>query len=518
MRSGKFKSGLVLFSFVAIFATVSAVRADGDPVKGREAIAIRMDELDGQIKKLDAEIKAEEAKNEPDETKLQSLTDQRSKLQGEFNTYRHKSKAADRKYDKVVRDETEAAEIDQELATKLDELKKGVEGGTFSEKKIKKYQRDIQKLQKRKEFLVGEDGRVSRKEKQYEKKVHEDMPDRCRPPLFWNNEDRLCLPHCDPKTKVVNKETKECDAKCDGDLIQTADRKSCMCKVAGEVETNGKCSKVLPDSEKQKLDDCYLPVEEKPTATMYVHFGLGDDGIPDVWKGSNNVALKKTFIEYGDAVRKALTEGGYAKIGKLEATGYASRVRGKTRTSEKLAEARAKRANTELTGFLALPSDESQPVGSLSNLNLTATPASPAEIGPAWEPADYQTLNRRVLTDRNRDRLLTNYAQAMQKRYDDAIKAHKTPDPTPVLVPGDLEATKAKLAACCGATEATLKYQPYQFTEVKVYGVKFKPDLEACVKKSEEVANQTASKSLPTTDAATAPAKASSTRISVDGG
>lgn len=459
MHSGKFKSGLVLFSFIAIFATVSAARADGDPVKGRKAIAIRMDELDGQIKKLDAEIKAEEAKNEPDETKLQSLNDQRSKLQGEFNTYRHKSKAADRKYDKVVRDETNAEKQQQIIDETAAELKKGVESGTLSQDQIAELQQKIQDATAEKKRLLD---RVARKEKQYKKKVGEDMPDRCEAPLYWNDAAKSCLPKCTPPA-VLNEK--------------------------GECEVP---RKVASDEDKKKLDECYTKDEKPIDVQMYAHFSLGKSEVPTGSTVPGDADLQSVFETNATAVQKALVDGGYSKIWKLDSTGYASRVRGKTRTPAALSDERAKNATTSFTAFLKTPLEGEPRITETADLEKTNSTPDKIELGPNWTPDDYKVKSRRKITDKNRDALVTKYAQA--------ILASKDPTPVKVIVNGkaDLEATKKKLAECCDMSEATLKYQPYQYTAIKVYGAKFTPNTEACTTKADQVVNTVSSKTLPT--------------------
>jgi hypothetical protein len=209
---------------------------------------------------------------------------------------------------------------------------------------------------------------------------------------------------------------------------------------------------------------------------MFAHFALGKSDLPEVLKEPNDSDLDGSFIEHGDEVRKELTAGGFDKIGDLKATGYASRVRGKTKTSTALATERGKMANTKLTGFLAMQTDEGKTFGNLVGMAPSSTAAKNVEAGPASKPGEYAVLSKKKPTPADIDAVATKIFE----------RTGEYKDETPVRGK-DLDETKKRLKACCDTNMATLKFQPYQYTKIEVFGVKFNASLDACVAKSKSI-------------------------------
>jgi len=194
--------------------------------------------------------------------------------------------------------------------------------------------------------------------------------------------------------------------------------------------------------------------------------------------------LAELFEKEVASIAKDLTSDSYGKIGSMRVTSYTSKVKftKSNRTSQELADLRNKGAGNALFDELFLQSNIAREDAKLmSGTGASATfdredtvPTEPS-VGSDWRGGDYGAKEKLKVNDAD-----------IQKAAE-AILASK--DPTPVRVTSgtkeeNLVATADKLRACCAYNEATLKYQPYQFSEVTVTLPKFDPTLATCTKVS----------------------------------
>jgi hypothetical protein len=501
MHSKKFLRGLLVLSLVATFAIPSVVIAAGDPpVRGAKAIREKVENLQGEIERLNAELAA--TKRDPDATAddVQRIQDEIDAKNSQLGPYLHKKTAGERKIRKVLRNEKAIAVQKKIIKDSLAELSKNA--GTMSKTERERLQNKVQAAVIETKRLQDQSGR---KKKQYRRRIGEAMPVHCTEPEVRDPKENKCVP-CGEKEVYTPAADPNGEATCVAKVEPPAPQASAVPPVVTTTPT-----KPLPEdnySSLRKHDECYTPVNADQTPLeMVVYFEYGKHTTPDLAsnpkEGSNRDLLKRAFLAHGDQIRSELLQAGYDKIGKLDATGHASKIGGSGANSPnaKLAFARADEADTALLGFLSLPSNDEKPVGSIVNLASNQTPAVPVGQGPKGTSKDYQMLEGRKVTSKDIE------AKAKEILHACETGAGKNPVCVPDPKEPDLlkSATK-KLTECCSANQATLKYQPFQYTEIKVYGVKFKPDLPACTQIAKGVSDATVTKPVdeePVNDAGT---------------
>lgn len=250
----------------------------------------------------------------------------------------------------------------------------------------------------------------------------------------------------------------------------------------GESPVPWVAPKTLTDDQKRELDSCWIKSDKPAGKPVVAFYSLGKDELPDGASLGDPKRLEELFEKSANEARRALFDGGYGKIAKVEATSSASQVRGKTKTPEQLANIQSGNATSQLLALIKLKNTENGPViGELKSLESTVHHAGKITIGPKWVPADYVKLSKVKVTDA----ALTKAAEAIIN----------SPDHTPIKVmegsvADQLRGTKEKLRECCDMNAATLKYQPYQFTQIKIFGAKFAGNSETCIRDAKQIAAQ----------------------------
>ena len=422
-----------VFSFMMVFALTGAIGAPafsyaGDDPKGAAAMNARVQEIEKDRRASAARIeelrKTRDQKNPvPYDREITALRNHLLELQTEQQELTHKLKAGERKYNKVVRDETKVEELRAEVA----ELEAILPTA-------KKYDVSVikEKIQFRKDEIERLEKRVGRKEKAYNRKLGDSMPSR--------------KPDETPPAPVPTRKT-------------------------------------LTDAEKMKLDECFAKGEALKKKVVS-HFTKGQDLLRKNSPVTEELPIRESFERDIQSAYKEMQDSGMSRIWKVEATSYGSRVGlSKSRTADQLSKSRSSNSINEFfstlavdNGLLDLKTKEFE--------GVSQVPDS-IEVGPKWTPGDYAAREKRA----------TNASEI--KKAAEAMLA--SGDPTPVRAVGgtpeeNLQKTIENLTRCCSANMATLKYQPYQYTELTIYGAKFTPSSEACVTKADQVANTVSAK------------------------
>lgn len=437
MHSKKISHVLFALTIACSFTAAGVSFAEEDPpVQGVEAMNAKIKELEDQKAMVKAKIESlrQEKKAGGDWRKIDpqitDLSNQLITIDQEKAPYVRKLKAGERKYGKVVRDETKIEELTEQAKGWVKEM----EGKTPAQQealmeKVRLNRDEVHRLQ----------ARIKRKEKAFEKKIGEDMPERC------------------DDTEVFNTKTRKCDPK-------VAPRKT------------------LTDAEKMKLDECYTKGEALKKKVIS-HFSKGQEILK---KNSPVIAERPIRDAFEGDVQDVINEmqaSGVGKIWKVEATSYGSRVGSKTRKADDLSLCRSENALSEFFGVLAV--DHGMLAAKTNDFEGKTVLPKTIEIGSKWTPGDYDVKAKQKTTP-----------EGVKKVAQEILAGS---DPTPVRATGgtpaeNLEQTINNLNACCSTNQATLKYQPYQYTEMTVYGAKFTPTSEACVTKADQVANTTTAK------------------------
>jgi hypothetical protein len=495
MHSNNFRSGILALTLAAVFAFPMLARADGDKPVGKDAMNSLIEALvntvipeeTAKITKIQndksitdederqRQLDAAQAELDADKAKLAQLT--------------HDSRAGERKYDKVIRDEKTIAEEQakaNELAKKLGDANTA---GTISAEDAQEMRQQILDLNA---DVVRLQKRIGRKEKAYQKKIGAEMTARCASPQVVDPATNTCK-----SCAVFEVYTDHPETDTEQFRLATCERK--VCKTKDEVlnKVTGICAlpppppkKTLTEAELRALDACYVK-DFKPVGKVTTFFTLGKSNVPEGSKIANDANLEDVFDASANSIQSKLTAGDYGRIWKLEATGYTSRVQGKIKSAE-LAEERASNASAALTAWLKFPDDATKnpsisETGDLKTNVTKRTRDSDAETGPAWVGSEYTSLSNKKFT--------LAQLQAAAKKAAARIFNDKK-DISPVRGTS-VDETYKNLMACCSANLATLTYQPYQFTEITVYGSRFSAQAPGCVEAANKISNTTKTKEVP---------------------
>jgi hypothetical protein len=255
----------------------------------------------------------------------------------------------------------------------------------------------------------------------------------------------------------------------------------------------------LTDEEKRGIDGCWTPSDKPIGKTAVAFYSLGKDEVPDGAHLGEPEKLEALFEKSADDVRQALYDarsGSTAKIARIEATSSVSRVRG-SKSAEALAAQRSRKANNRFNAFLKNPK-EGLAVDELNSFESKVGKGRTTVQGPEWKPADYANLSKKKVTNEMLKKAATDIVDG---KIGSMVKGKFVPDYTPARVDvgtreEQINGTIEKLKDCCGTNAATLKYQPYQFTQIEVYGATYTPFAETCVRSTAQVGTQVGTKSV----------------------
>jgi hypothetical protein len=453
MHSGKFSRPFLVFTSLALVAiSVPSFGEDGPKgrdVKGPVNIAYRILELREQKAALELkieEIKADESNSkELREAKIEAIQEKLRPIDSEIRLQVRRNKGAAKKFTKIERNEENSENLKAEIIDLIGEM----DGKSPDE--IKEIQK---KIQAKREEMTRLENRVGRKEKAYTRKTGIDAPVRCKEGELRDPETNTCLPPI-PVEPVV----------------------------------------VRPSNEAlKKFPECWTRDEKPFAAKLSTTFPLGEDEL--VRKG-DPVAPRADQIQVSEAFDKSVSDfvaklpnASSVRYYKIVASSHASRVPMKNRsTTESIANSRSEGA--EKAFFTSLALNHNQPSPPLSSdyaiEKVDFSNENPVEYGPKWPPANLAKMKQQP-TD------LEIHAAA------DKMASGAAPygnDPSPVIVPGDRVKTFLNLKQCCSKNGYALLYQPYQYSELTVYGETFTPDAEACARAWSQVSTNAGEKALP---------------------
>lgn len=512
MHSTNFLRGVLVFSLAVLIALPSRGFADDAP-DTKASLEVRTGEIVAELQKLSDELNAADSMKFSDEDAknayLKERNDKITTLVDELRSDKHKLNAAVKKYNKAVRDEAGVANQQKVIDDSLAELKKGVESGTISKDREEELQQKIQDAKGEQARLTA---RIARKEKQYRNKVGEDMPVRCTEAGEGRDEAMNRCRTCSVfETARDDGTTKTCVQKVCKDASQELNQITGECQaacVATEVHDSqtGKCvAKTAQDTRKRKIAACWDTSEAASTKKkIYSLFRMGESSVK--LKTSENADIPVVNAEdpaltayfQGQVSQADQALGDYGRVSKVVATSYTSKVPyvKSKQTDARLAKLRSQQSIQNL--FAELSVDHSRTVGSdrdprPADLDYASDVKEPSvktvSVGPKWTLGEYERLVRKKVSPND----LLGAAKAILKN----------PDPSPVKATTGtseerLTKTVAALKQCCALNQATLKYQPYQFTELTVTMPKFTPG--ACTLDSRKIAGSTSAKTVGETE------------------
>lgn len=221
--------------------------------------------------------------------------------------------------------------------------------------------------------------------------------------------------------------------------------------------------------------ECWTNSEQPLEEVLALALDTGRDDIQDgeVQSAAEQVA----------ALIDKMKAAGYERIGKIESVASTSTIPGRTTSNEALQKKRAEAGRNRFNSLLVLAKkfDPMSP-------NYASSDAQniPIEQGDAWKAEDAKTLKGKPVSDADLDRRIEEL-----KKYAEAAKgaAGAARYATPIT-------DRETLKRLC-KDQYALKYAPFQYVKVLVYGSKFEPGKcggKAAVQEPKAVVDETALK------------------------
>jgi hypothetical protein len=521
MHSKNFVRGFLVLSAAALVAIPTGVFADPGPTPTpsdtpaaagpRQAERQRSNDFRNDLER--AQRKATEIRNNRNSTdeQIEQADAVVDDLQTKFNQSAHNVTSAERLEDKVGDKEDKIAKAIARIAVINDPA---TTQGMPAE--------DVQKLIEERDGLVRYiahlNKAIAKKAKRYKNKTGDDL--RCGDGQEMNTVTNHCRTACTDK-QVVYPVTGECEVKCKPDT-ETRDEKTRLCDK----------NVVIPEiSELRKNAACYGKKFEKKIYSLFK-------------KGESDVVLRNN-TDYADEprVKANPVNGGTAdpdltgyfehqvskltralipnnRITSIETTSYQSKIgylpkkdaKGKlikgAGDAQMLTNAheRSKESVINLYAQLGIGSDDEKeagrkvpplsegwvrPAGLDYGEHITEQPIDKVSVGPTWTAGEYERLDKLpVPTGPAGEKMLEDKAIELIKIGVSPVIAkmrYYSKDPK-----GDqVKATANNLRLCCSASQAKLKFEPYQFTEMKVTIQEYDRNLPGCLPGSGKVADKT---------------------------
>jgi hypothetical protein len=434
--------GLTLFS-----ASSRALAEEVKPVGVAEHqdVYFRLVQQEATLKAAIQQVRSDQGLSSDErEKKLAIYRANLQKASSERRSIERRLLASDRKYRKAVRDEEKVEDLIVDIAKAQQDEKLSEEQRTA---KIEGLQSQILALK----------DRVGRKERGYERKVGEEMPG-----SFGTRSTRS--PGGDEEapgekvSKVPSLEIDQPKPKLDPYLNKNP----------------------VTDREKMKFEECWQGSARPTETSVFAHFPIGKSEIKRGGKSEED-QLREIFDRDVLKVLDEMKSAGNQRVHRIEATGFASTIPMRSKSLEMLSLERGDFAASNF--FSTAGVDQGHLEMKAAGYETRVVPSKSPVVGPAWTPSDYSKLKATKVTD--------------QDLRATAERILASSDPTPVKVEGNVEATIERLKACCSSSLATLKYQPYQFMELKIYGARFTPNSQSCIERSAQVSSDKAKPNIP---------------------
>lgn len=446
MHSKMFRSVLLSTLVISLLSLPMHVRADetvGIPEIQENYIRLvtQLDTLDSLI----VEIRADKSLSTRERgIKITQLQNQRSAIAKEASTEKWRMKRSQKNFEKAEKKQGQV----EELEDQINKLSDQVTAAIGNDERVKEIQTEISKLN---DQLKAKRAAVNRREKRYEKRVGEPMP---------------AVGRKAKAAKIAEEVTAAIQPIDENMRAALKANTSQMGQSSGHSEAT--------DREKKKLPECW-PASEKQTKTsVFAHFPIGKSELEKAGSGPEEEKLRALFDQTVMASLDDVRNQGNERIAMIEAVGYASTIPMRSKSNDQLSKDRAQFAVNNF--FSTAMIDADAPGLQAPGYTTWVTESSDAVGGPKWNPREYSSLKKN-----------TAVTESDLRKAAEAVLA--SAEFTPVKVEGDVDATIAKIKLCCSANHATLKYQPYQFMELKIFGTKFTPESPECIARSKEIAD-----------------------------
>ncbi len=266
--------------------------------------------------------------------------------------------------------------------------------------------------------------------------------------------------------------------------------------IEAPVIPESKIEPTLTNTQKKEIEGCW-DLDSVQTKEFYVFYPLGGNSVQTSSKiRAIPVAddqftrdLESQIPELSDMLRNS--ESG--KISNLEVTSYASKVRGRKGDEGQKALSTSRNENA-LRAFNTLLLLNGHINAGLKTGNepkefkqITVVPDQP-EIGNPYT-GDLAALSKKKVPESS-----GKARWDIIRKYATMIKNNGDPTPVKKSDESSVEDIMKELEKCCATSEATLKYQPYQYSKITATLPKFSPNLSTCVKDQKKVSTNTGEK------------------------
>lgn len=452
MHSKMFRSVLLSALFISLTSLPSLVRAE--QTRGIQAIQenyIRLVTEEEDLSKLIEEIRKDKKMTSDErERKMSLLEGQRRAVAKEAKSERWRLKRSQKNFEKA---EGKQEDVDA-MTAEINAL--AASSSAATPERRDEIQKEIVELSDR---IKNKKEAIARRTKNYEKRSGGKMP------AVGSEATKVAEPSNETEKVTTEKSVTPVEKSSTG---------------IGENSANS----VASQADLKSFAECWTESRKAAETSVFAHFPIGKSELTRSGNSKEEDELRDIFDQ---TVLKSLGDvqkAGDQRISMIEATGYASKIPMRSKKSLDLLS--LERGAFAVDNFFTTAAvDKGYTELKTPGFATHVLPARAPIGGPAWNPGEYESLKQNTKVTENDLRAAADRVLASS-------------DFTPVKVEGDVDATMEKLKQCCSANRAALKYQPYQFMELKIYGSKFTPSSPECVVKSRGVATTTAVKATET--------------------